>query len=364
MASEAADALMEDAARQTDIPAPHASSSSPPSSIPAADGVDVSVRPSADDGHGSGVGGVAAVAGAAGYDDDEDSGGVDGAVDGDDDDDDEDGDDDDGDGEGGAGDDGDAAGALGKAKGGSKGGSSCHQCKSRRNFVALTYCTSNLDKKSKRCRKYTTHLTHTPRCRLPAAMRMRPVAHLPPPVPPRPWWCSRKFCGHCLRKFYHENPNNIPDLNAWKCPVRPATHAPLITRRTLTSPARPATHQHVFVSARRSPAASQLPVCSAAMWVRGSRVRLCADSSRAVLWPCRICCCAACRRRKQRDTTGDDRLDGHKHKHTGNGTRRTSSPPPRRLPSGVSAAADCPVLVCCLCCWQTRPTPACMLCTR
>lgn len=33
------------------------------------------------------------------------------------------------------------------------GGSSCHQCKSRRNFVALTYCTSNLDKKNKKCRK-------------------------------------------------------------------------------------------------------------------------------------------------------------------------------------------------------------------
>lgn len=33
------------------------------------------------------------------------------------------------------------------------GGSSCHQCKSRRNYVALTYCTSNLDKKNKKCRK-------------------------------------------------------------------------------------------------------------------------------------------------------------------------------------------------------------------
>jgi hypothetical protein len=45
-----------------------------------------------------------------------------------------------------------------------KGGSSCHQCKSRRNFTALTYCTSTLDKKNKKCRK--------------------------------------KFCGHCLKKFY------------------------------------------------------------------------------------------------------------------------------------------------------------------
>src|SRR4051812_48634126 len=57
-----------------------------------------------------------------------------------------------------------------RGKGRSKGGgSSCHQCKSRRNFGALTYCTSNLDKnRSKRCRK--------------------------------------KFCGHCLKKFYKESP--------------------------------------------------------------------------------------------------------------------------------------------------------------
>ena len=34
--------------------------------------------------------------------------------------------------------------------------SSCHQCKSRRNEVALTYCTSLLDKKNKRCRKKVT----------------------------------------------------------------------------------------------------------------------------------------------------------------------------------------------------------------
>jgi hypothetical protein len=61
-----------------------------------------------------------------------------------------------------------------------KGGSSCHQCKSRRNFTALTYCTSNLDKKNKRCRK--------------------------------------KFCGHCLKKFYKENPSHIADRNNWKCP--------------------------------------------------------------------------------------------------------------------------------------------------
>lgn len=54
------------------------------------------------------------------------------------------------------------------------------QCKSRRNFTALTYCTSNLDKKTKRCRK--------------------------------------KFCEHCLRKFYKEQPPPHCDKNVWKCP--------------------------------------------------------------------------------------------------------------------------------------------------
>lgn len=64
-----------------------------------------------------------------------------------------------------------------KVKG--KGGSSCHQCKSRRNFGALLYCTSNLDKKNKRCRK--------------------------------------KFCGHCLKKFYKES--SVPaDKTTWRCP--------------------------------------------------------------------------------------------------------------------------------------------------
>jgi hypothetical protein len=67
----------------------------------------------------------------------------------------------------------------GKDKGDGKGGSSCHQCKSRRNFIALTYCTSKLDKKNKRCRK--------------------------------------KFCGHCLRKFYKESAEML-DKNTWRCP--------------------------------------------------------------------------------------------------------------------------------------------------
>jgi Zinc-finger domain of monoamine-oxidase A repressor R1 len=61
-----------------------------------------------------------------------------------------------------------------------KGGSSCHQCKSRRNFSALTYCTGNLDRKNKNCRK--------------------------------------KFCEHCLKKFYKEDPNDVKDRNLWKCP--------------------------------------------------------------------------------------------------------------------------------------------------
>jgi hypothetical protein len=65
-----------------------------------------------------------------------------------------------------------------KVKG--KGGSSCHQCKSRRNFTALTYCTSNLDKKNKKCRK--------------------------------------KFCGHCLKKFYKENAADITEGMRWRCP--------------------------------------------------------------------------------------------------------------------------------------------------
>lgn len=75
-----------------------------------------------------------------------------------------------------------ASGTLGegKVKKKGKGGSSCHQCKSRRNFTALTYCTSNLDNKKKNCRK--------------------------------------KFCEHCLKKFYKESPHSIPDKTNWRCP--------------------------------------------------------------------------------------------------------------------------------------------------
>lgn len=54
------------------------------------------------------------------------------------------------------------------------------QCKSRRNFTALTYCTSLLDKKNKKCRK--------------------------------------KFCGHCLKKFYKELPAAPSEKGTWECP--------------------------------------------------------------------------------------------------------------------------------------------------
>ena len=114
----------------------------------------MSVGPTVDDGPTGGASGAVGGDATAGSDEDDEGGRADGAVDGEDDeDDDDDGDDDDGEGEGG-GDDGDDASKKAKGKG-SKGGSSCHQCKSRRNFVALSYCCATLDKKSKRCRKYT-----------------------------------------------------------------------------------------------------------------------------------------------------------------------------------------------------------------
>jgi len=56
-------------------------------------------------------------------------------------------------------------------------GLSCHQCKSRRNFSALTNCANVV--KKKRCRK--------------------------------------KFCGLCLKKFYKENVRQI-DKDSWSCP--------------------------------------------------------------------------------------------------------------------------------------------------
>ncbi len=59
-------------------------------------------------------------------------------------------------------------------------GSSCHQCKSRRNYQDLIFCTHVVDKKNKGCRK--------------------------------------KYCEHCLKKFYHEDAGEIPDRNKWSCP--------------------------------------------------------------------------------------------------------------------------------------------------
>lgn len=68
----------------------------------------------------------------------------------------------------------------------SNGGSSCHQCKSRRNYGDLTYCTSSLNKKNK------------------SAV------------------CRKKYCEHCLSKFYRELPQKQSSLNGnnsvWKCP--------------------------------------------------------------------------------------------------------------------------------------------------
>mmetsp|Transcript_19208 Transcript_19208/g.34309 ORF Transcript_19208/g.34309 Transcript_19208/m.34309 type:complete len:284 (+) Transcript_19208:315-1166(+) len=65
--------------------------------------------------------------------------------------------------------------------GGSKGGSSCHQCKSRRLFEDLTYCTSSLDQNKKKT-------------------------------------CRKKYCNHCLNKFYDEP--HVPPKNklTWICP--------------------------------------------------------------------------------------------------------------------------------------------------
>lgn len=64
-------------------------------------------------------------------------------------------------------------------------GSSCHQCKSRRSNEDLTHCTSSLNKKNK------------------AAM------------------CRKKYCSHCLTKFYNEQPmpGNVQAGQSWKCPA-------------------------------------------------------------------------------------------------------------------------------------------------
>lgn len=63
----------------------------------------------------------------------------------------------------------------------SKGGSSCHQCKSRRSFRDLTYCTSNLDNSKKKT-------------------------------------CRKKYCEHCLSKFYKEAVASERQKASWVCP--------------------------------------------------------------------------------------------------------------------------------------------------
>lgn len=59
------------------------------------------------------------------------------------------------------------------------GGSSCHQCKSRRSFGDLTYCTSSLNKKNKNAT------------------------------------CRKKYCEHCLKKFYREPPAHNSQTWRW-----------------------------------------------------------------------------------------------------------------------------------------------------
>ena len=63
----------------------------------------------------------------------------------------------------------------------SAGGSSCHQCKSRRNYGDLSYCSSSLNKKNKNA------------------------------------VCRKKYCEHCLKKFYRESPITA-NGQVWKCP--------------------------------------------------------------------------------------------------------------------------------------------------
>lgn len=65
------------------------------------------------------------------------------------------------------------------------GGSSCHQCKSRRSTEDLTFCANQLNKKNK------------------AASTM----------------CRKKYCEHCLKKFYKEAPPHGDAINTWKCPA-------------------------------------------------------------------------------------------------------------------------------------------------
>lgn len=65
------------------------------------------------------------------------------------------------------------------------GGSSCHQCKSRRTHNGLSFCNNQLPKKNKSA----------------GAM------------------CRKKYCDHCLKKFYQTDPPTGEDALTWKCPA-------------------------------------------------------------------------------------------------------------------------------------------------
>lgn len=65
------------------------------------------------------------------------------------------------------------------------GGSSCHQCKSRRATSGQTFCRNVILKKNKSLRSV----------------------------------CRKKYCDHCLRKFYNVSPPSISEEKYWKCPA-------------------------------------------------------------------------------------------------------------------------------------------------
>ena len=101
----------------------------------------------------------------------------------------------------------------------SAGGSSCHQCKSRRNYGDLSYCSSSLNKKNKNavCRKkycshvglFSTTTRRTPRLSAPqlTSLATHPVA----------LFFGAMWASQCLKKFYRESPITA-DGQVWKCP--------------------------------------------------------------------------------------------------------------------------------------------------
>lgn len=97
----------------------------------------------------------------------------------------------------------------------SQGGSSCHQCKSRRHAQDLTFCSSSAKKNKTQCRK--------------------------------------KYCNHCLTKFYQDIPT-LRNEQGWLCPFcrdmcccaacRRRENAASSPRRSSRSPPpRPAKHK-------------------------------------------------------------------------------------------------------------------------